>query len=549
MAQKKGLRKAYLYQRFSSSAQIGNSSEDRQLYLQNEWLKNNSEIAELAEVFLDEALSASTGAHLAKGELGVFLTAVEKGQIPEGSFLLVENISRLTRLKLSSSQKLISKLWDGGITIVTVSDGTLYEPEDGENPITMSRLFFEFDRYYKEIDWHKKKISYSYDDRFNLFEKKGIKPKMRRPFWLDQDGELIEEQVTVVERMFELYIGGKGQVLIDRTLKEEFPDNKIVESMNATSIVRWITSDIAKGYWRGVKMFDSPVTPKDYLDANDEHTRRYKKHKNVNPKRLWPLSGLFRCGHCMSSRDKKEHSGMTIQQTANSLPVIRCSHRQRKGSKVAECAKNGEPTTFPYILAHWFFVQHVQRKALKKFTRMNSDAKIKDYLKEINIEIFKNNKQIELLKVQLRKLLKENKSIESLSEILSECETENKKLDEKQTELNYQLEKNNKFLISPEASGLIDSIEKFNSTMHQISVEIFIKDQTLYYEGQKGFEYLGYCKKTKEYQYFDHIYQKRKCPVPLPPDVDMLLMGKVLTADELASDHSQIDASFLMQMF
>ncbi|RZG16721.1 recombinase family protein [Pseudoalteromonas sp. CO342X] len=544
------MRKAYLYQRFSSAAQINNSSEDRQLELQMEWLERNSDRAELAKSIFDEALSASkgeVGEHVAKGKLGNFLKALEDGKIERGSFLLIENISRLTRLNITSSQDLIRRFWDADITIVTVADGVEFEPQHGNDPITMSRLFFEIDRHHKEIQWHKKKISYSYQKRYKDFQQHGIVPKMRRPFWLDKNGKL-NRYADSVKRMFELYCEGKGQVVISRTLKEEFPDYEPIQKMNPTTIIRWITSDIVKGVWRKQKMFDAAVDDSLYIEANTAHIERYNKHKSSNPKRTWPLSGLFRCGHCSSSRNSKENSGMSIQQTGNSLPVLRCSYRQRKASNDAACAAYGEPTTFPYILAHWFFVSVVQKKALLKYSSKNSDIELKKELQEINVEISKLQKGLDESRIEYLKLVKSGKAVKFVIGVISEIESQLDELSNKKSEVEYELQHTNPFIITPEASSLIDNVEKFNQAMRELDVKIFIKDRTLYYEGEKGYEYTRYCKKTQEFYYFDHVHMQRECPIPMKPDIKVLMMEKVLTRKE-AVDSDNLDDSFLMQMF
>lgn len=550
MDQEVKLRKAYLYQRFSSDSQKGNSSAERQLDLQNEWLEKNSHRAILEDSMLDDGYSASKGNQIKFGKLGKFITAIDDGLIESGSFLLVENFTRLTRFNIDNSEELIKKLWKGGITIVTVATGEEFEPSDVNDAPTRTRLNFEFDRAYKEIEWHKKKISYSYDRRLKQFKENKIIPKMRRPFWLDKDGNLIKENQLVVKRMFQLYVEGNGQVLVDRALKKEFPENDAVKQMNATTIVRWITSDIVRGIWRNEKIFPPAVDANLYREAINAHTERYNKHKSSNAKRLWPLSGLFRCGHCISSRKTKEHSGMTIQQSQGSLPLLRCSHRQRKGSEVAACAKAGEPTTFPYILAHWFFICHVQEKALMKFSKLNSDEELKKELIDLNIEISKNNNARDALKSQVQRLLEKGANIETISDLLSEVESKLQKLSERKSEITYELERKNKFIVSPEASGLINDVETFNLTMRQLDVQIFIRENTLYYDGKKGFENLGYCKKTKDYYYFDHIFMKRKCPIPLEHDIDILLMSDSENVFKQLSDSTfNLDSRALMHGF
>ncbi|MGK0379025.1 MAG: hypothetical protein ACJA1Z_002848 [Patiriisocius sp.] len=544
------MRKAYLYQRFSSEVQRGNSSEERQLDLQLQWLEENKDRAIQAEgkIMLDDGFSAYKGEHLKYGDLGKFFIAIDNGLVERGSFLLVENFTRLTRFDITPSEDLVKKLWAADITIVTVSDGTEYIPADSNDAVTRSRLLFEFDRAFKEIEWHKKKIAYSYTKRFNDFMKDKTKPAMRRPFWLNKEGELNGMQDSVV-RMFELCAEGYGQVRISRILKEEFPNYEPIQNMNPTTIIRWITSDIVKGIWKKEKMFPSPVTETQLLNAIDAYTVRFNRHKSVNVRRNWPLSGLFRCGHCISSKKTNEHSGMTIQQTQNSLPVLRCSFRQRKANNEAICAEKGEPTTFPYILAHWFFINVVQQKALMKYSSLNSDAELKVKLKENNIEVARLERAIDETKSSFRKLANEGKSVSALAEMLSELESEFNLVTNRRAELLHQLANLNKYIISPEASELIDDVVKFNNTMHELGIEIVIKNRTLYFEGEKGYEYLGYCKKTKEYEYFDHVFLQRKCPVPLPHDVDILLMDDSKAIRGMFDDKASIDARLLMHIF
>lgn len=541
-------RKAYLYQRFSSERQRDNSSEDRQLEFQMAWLERNSNRAELGKSFSDKALSAFKGHHLAKGELGTFLAAVEAGEIEDGSFLLVENISRLTRLNLRSSTDLIQQFWNGGITIVTVSDNMEYEPQHEDDPITMSRLFFEFDRANKEIEWHKTKISYSYKKRLNEFKKNGTIPKLRKPFWLDENGNL-NEYSDAVERMFELYVEGHGQVIILRKLKEQFPDYDPIKRMNPTTIVRWITSDIAKGVWRGEKVFHAAVPESLYIAAQEAHLKKYNKHKSTNPKRSWPLSGLFRCGHCAPSKSSKEHAGMSIQQTGSSLPVLRCSYRQRKANNEAKCKVAGEPTTFPYILAHWFFISVVQEKALMKYTTNNSDTELQLEKKRLNVEIGKLQKVLDESELEFHQLVKEGKPTKFVLQLVSGVEGELDTLKQKLKEVEHQLSNLNRYLVSPEASRLISDVRKFNQVMRELGVKIYIKNKTLYYDGEKGFEYLGYNKKTDEYEYFDHLHLKRKCPIPLPHTIETLLVDNEGDIDSMLTNPETLDARALMCIF
>lgn len=543
------MKKAYLYQRFSAEVQRGNSSEDRQLELQLEWLERNKDKAIKAEDgnMFDDGFSASKGEHIKSGALGRFFEAIDAGFVERGSYLLVENFSRLTRYNITPSEDLVRKLWDADITIVTVSDGMEYTPAHTNDPATRTKLLFEFDRAYREIEWHKKKIAYSYQKRFKDFVEHGTIPKLRRPFWLDKQGKL-NKYSDSVKRMFELYSSGNGQVIVSRTLKEEFPDYEPIQKMIPTTVIRIITSDIVRGVWKNVKMFEAAVDDDLYIEANHAHATRLNKHKSSNAKRAWPLSGLFRCGHCKSVRQKNEFSGMSIQQTDNSLPLLRCSNRQRKAGRNAKCAENGEPTTFPYILAHWFFVNVVQKKALEKFSSQNSDAELKKKLKEVNLEITKLQKAMDESQLEYNKLVKSGKAVKFVIGMISQLDEELEKLKTRREELNFELKNINRFIISPEASSLIEDVETFNRTMRELDIKMIIKNRTIYFEDEKGYEYTRYCKKTDTYYYFDHVFMKRECPIPIKPSIEGLLMKKVLSPEE-AADPRNIDDSFFLQFF
>ncbi|HIF9342113.1 TPA: recombinase family protein [Photobacterium damselae] len=114
-------RYAVTYQRFSSDRQMGNSSIDRQTNSQKEWLKANPDV-EVIDEYVDEAMSGWSGKHLEKGALGNLLDAAESGILRPGTLVLVEHFSRLTRQNFVDARKLMDRLWEAGITLVTVRD-------------------------------------------------------------------------------------------------------------------------------------------------------------------------------------------------------------------------------------------------------------------------------------------------------------------------------------------------------------------------------------------------------------------------------------------
>lgn len=84
-------------------------------------------------------VSAFKGEQIRKGSLGKFLRLVEAGKVPRGSWLIVEEIDRLTRQIHDQAYDLCLTLMRAGITIATMMDGAVYDLE-GVNSSLEKRL-------------------------------------------------------------------------------------------------------------------------------------------------------------------------------------------------------------------------------------------------------------------------------------------------------------------------------------------------------------------------------------------------------------------------
>jgi hypothetical protein len=77
----------------------------------------------------DLGVSAYRGKNAKTGSLSVFLKAVEDGTVPRGSFLLVENIDRLTRDDIPDATMLLMQIINAGIVVVTLTNREQYSRE------------------------------------------------------------------------------------------------------------------------------------------------------------------------------------------------------------------------------------------------------------------------------------------------------------------------------------------------------------------------------------------------------------------------------------
>ncbi len=115
-----GLVRAYSYVRMSTRKQLRGDSLRRQL-------ERSKAFADEHSLFLDDSLqdlgiSAWKGRNFKTGALGRFLVMVESGEIPKGSYLLIESLDRLSREAVPDALTLFMAIINAGITIATLGE-------------------------------------------------------------------------------------------------------------------------------------------------------------------------------------------------------------------------------------------------------------------------------------------------------------------------------------------------------------------------------------------------------------------------------------------
>jgi DNA invertase Pin-like site-specific DNA recombinase len=131
MAPKRPL--AYSYIRISSDPQLRGDSLRRQLEASNRYAAEHD--LDLVEDMRDLGVSGFTGANIGpEGALGRFLVAVRSNRVPRGSFILVENLDRLSREDPHRALGPFLEIINSGIGIVTLQDGKVYTAENLQVP-------------------------------------------------------------------------------------------------------------------------------------------------------------------------------------------------------------------------------------------------------------------------------------------------------------------------------------------------------------------------------------------------------------------------------
>src|SRR5947209_4273036 len=117
--------KAFSYVRFSTAEQSHGDSLRRQTDAASRYAALHDLQLDNRLTYRDLGVSAFKGANEA-GKLGEFLEAVKSGLVPQGSYLLVESLDRISRKKARHAQRVLESIVDAGITLVTLQDGQEY---------------------------------------------------------------------------------------------------------------------------------------------------------------------------------------------------------------------------------------------------------------------------------------------------------------------------------------------------------------------------------------------------------------------------------------
>src|SRR5437870_4316442 len=108
---------AYSYLRFSRPEQSKGDSTRRQDAMRDAWLEKSGAVLDTSLTLKDEGVSAFTGKHRASPDrhaLAAFLDLVQRGRVPRGSYLIVENLDRLSREHIQPALLLVLNLLQAG---------------------------------------------------------------------------------------------------------------------------------------------------------------------------------------------------------------------------------------------------------------------------------------------------------------------------------------------------------------------------------------------------------------------------------------------------
>ena len=284
--------RAYSYVRFSTLGQAAGASLQRQAEKAAKYAMEHGLVLDTELNMMDLGVSAYRGKNVRTGALGGFVEAVQKGYVARGSYLLIENMDRLSRADIVTAQALFSQLIINGITVVTLTNGEAYSFERLERePEAILLVVLELIRANKESVRKSQLIG----DAKARKKKRLIEGKLAgepytrlTPAWItwseeERQYKLIPERAAIVQEIFENADAGTGIDGIARSLNE-----RCVPTWRGNG--RRKTADHWRGsYIRKVLLSTAPIgtfTP--HTTTHDETTRARRDEPMTPVENVFP---------------------------------------------------------------------------------------------------------------------------------------------------------------------------------------------------------------------------------------------------------------------
>ncbi|MBB5709681.1 DNA invertase Pin-like site-specific DNA recombinase [Sphingomonas xinjiangensis] len=313
----------------------------------------------------DLGLSAYKGTNRHKGALASFLGKIESGEIERGSYLIVENLDRLTREDVLSAVSLFLRIIEAGIVVATLNDDMIYSTRtiiDRPNDLTVSiSAFIKGNREQKD---KAERLKEAWDNKRSELGP-GIRKKLTRqgPGWLcliadDPTDPLVgewhfNERAATVRRIFSLCVEGLGKEAIARRLNAEGERPfKHGDGWGMSAIAEILKDRRTIGELQLYTKVDGPRRPigdpiKGYFPAviSDElfylaQAEIAKRHSGASPGKTGKVPNIFvRLAHCQCRRSMEYRDRQSRSSPASVF--LTCSGN-RRGHQCQNSAR------FPY---------------------------------------------------------------------------------------------------------------------------------------------------------------------------------------------------------
>lgn len=232
--------KAYSYIRFSSKKQEQGDSVRRQTELAEQYAHANNLILS-DKNFQDLGISAFKEGN--RPSLGDMLEAIEKGQIEQGSTIIIESLDRLSRRGIDVTQQIIKSILQNNVFIASLVDGLLLNRESVNDLVSVIRIALAADLAHKESEKKSQRLRETKGQQRQRALNGEVINKVL-PFWLQrqEDKYVFSKKLATVKRIIELRQKGLGTNKIAKTLNDEGHEPLRSTGWNHTTIGKTINS-------------------------------------------------------------------------------------------------------------------------------------------------------------------------------------------------------------------------------------------------------------------------------------------------------------------
>jgi DNA invertase Pin-like site-specific DNA recombinase len=220
---------AYSYIRFSHPDQAKGDSLRRQTAAAAEWCEQNGIRLDTSTTLHDLGKSAFTGTHRTNPDrhaLAAFLKLVEAGKVPRGSYLILENLDRLSREHIQPALLLALNLLQAGVRIVQLKPAEMVF-DDKSDTLPVMMMMMELSRGHGESAIKSERVGAAWAERKRRARDDGEVLTHRLPAWIEElKGRLclISERAAVVKRIFALATAGYGhEAIVKKLTAEQMP--------------------------------------------------------------------------------------------------------------------------------------------------------------------------------------------------------------------------------------------------------------------------------------------------------------------------------------
>lgn len=317
------------------------------------WCRENGIKLADDQIMIDAGVSAYRGKNLKEGALGAFVAAAKAGSIPRGSFLLLESLDRLSRMRTVEVLRIFLDIVHAGIVLVTLG-------EDGEkrfrwediNERDLEDAIDEMKSSHRFVQKLSRRVKDSWIGRTKLARETGKPIPGNLPAWLyyDANGDLQmdDAKVAIVQWIFDMCISGLGLTAIAQTLNEAGVDplamhkRKTIKNRSnfwsITSVAYILRYKAVFGEYHPKDSdpfvaFPVIVSKEDFYRAEAARAKRHITTRGRNGKGYTNLfKGVAKCHYCgeaMNIRNNRNAKtpNKALQFRCKGVGVKTCNHK------------------------------------------------------------------------------------------------------------------------------------------------------------------------------------------------------------------------------